>query len=119
MLLNKGVVDEQLILSSLGVQIDVARLIDHVNANEVRFMVCEYPTQKLMDLNRADRINPNVLALMDDKRIDEPALIANIYGYEWIIDGNHRLLKRHQLQKETSYYIPIKGSELDPFVSLL
>lgn len=119
MVLNKGAADEQLILNSHGIQIDVARLIDHVNANESQFKVCECSTQRLMDINRADGINPDVIASMDCNRVDEPILITSIDGYEWVIDGNHRLLKRHELQKETSLYIPIGGSQLDPFVSPL
>ncbi|MGX5915107.1 hypothetical protein ACR0ST_10280 [Aliidiomarina sp. Khilg15.8] len=117
MLLCKGVSDEQLILNSHGMQIDVARLIDHINANEDLFTVLECSTQRLMDVNRADGINRDLIASMESIRVEQPVLVANIDGYEWIIDGNHRLLKRHELRKEHSFYIPVKGSELELFVS--
>jgi len=119
MLLSKGVSDEKVILNSHGISIDVARLIDHINANKARFQVCECSTQRLMDTNRTDGINYDLIASMDSDRINQPVLVTSIDGYEWVIDGNHRLLKRHELQKETSFYIPIGGNVLDPFVSLL
>lgn len=119
MLLCKSVSDEQLVLNSHGIQIDVARLIDYINANEDRFQVRECSTQRLMDLNRADGINRNVIASMEGSRVEQPVLVANIDGHEWIIDGNHRLLKRYELYRENSCYIPVGGNELEPFVSLV
>jgi hypothetical protein len=119
MLLGKGVSDEQLMLNSHGIRIDIARLIDHVNENENQFEVRECSTQRLLEANRSDGINRDLIASMERIRVEQPVLVANIDGHEWIIDGNHRLLKRHELHMKNSYYIPVGGSELEPFVSLV
>ncbi len=103
MLLRKGSSDEKVILKSHGIIIDIAGLIDHINVNEDRFQVCECPTQQLLDINRTDGINFDLIASMDGDRINQPVLVASIDGYEWVIDGNHRLLKRHELQEEFSF----------------
>lgn len=117
MIIEKGVADEVLVLQSFGIQIDIAGLIDHINSNESQYQVCECATNRLLEANRTDGISQEVLVQMSESRSSQPILIAAIDEYEWIIDGNHRLLKRVDLEKETTCYIPINGAQLEPYVS--
>ena len=117
MILEKGVSDEVLVLQVFSIQIDVAALIEHINNNESHYQVCECSTDRLLELNRADGINRDTLSKMSEARLNQPVLVTKIDDYEWVIDGNHRLLKRQELLKEVTSYIPIDGTSLDPFVS--
>jgi hypothetical protein len=117
MIIDKGAADEVLVLQCFGIQIDIAGLIDDINNNDSQYQLHECSTSRLLEANRTDGINKEVLAQMTESQSNQPILITAIDGYEWIIDGNHRLLKRAELAKESSRYIPISGVQLDPFVS--
>ena len=117
MIIDKGADDEVLVLQSFGIQINIAGLIDHINSNEGLYQVCECATSRLLEVNRTDGINREVIAQMPEYRSNQPILVAAIDGHEWIIDGNHRLLKRAELGKESTCYIPINGPQLDPYVT--
>lgn len=117
MTLEKGAIDEVLVLQVFGIQINIADLIDHINDNQNLFQVCECPTDRLLKLNRTDGITAETLSQMGEDRCDQPVLVTSIDNYEWIIDGNHRLLKRRELDKENTLYIHINGDVLNPFVS--
>jgi len=117
MIIEKGADDEVLVLRSLGIQIDIAGLIDDINNNDGQYQLCECSTSRLLEANKSDGINKDVLAQMSKSRSNQPILITAIDKYEWIIDGNHRLFKRAELAKESTRYIPINGVQLDPFVS--
>ncbi|MEJ2076361.1 MAG: hypothetical protein P8X79_23215 [Reinekea sp.] len=96
MIIDKGVDDEVLVLQTFGIQIDIAALIEEINSNSDQFLIHECETEILLGINRTDGINVEVLR---------------------VIDGNHRLLKRQELGRKMTNYIPINGSQLDPFVS--
>ncbi|NVK57907.1 MAG: hypothetical protein HWE26_20090 [Alteromonadaceae bacterium] len=117
MIIEKGASDEIFVLQDFGIQIDIAGLIDHINSNEDQYQVCECATSRLLEVNRADGINREVLANMSDSRSNQPILVTAIDEYEWVIDGNHRLIKRAELAKAVASYIPINGVQLDPYVS--
>jgi len=117
MILEKSADDEVLVLQVFGIQIDISGLIEHINNNPSRHQICECETHKLLKLNRTDGINRETLSQIKESRLNQPVLVAAIDEYEWIIDGNHRLLKRLELGKETTPYIPINGVQLDQFVS--
>ena len=115
MILEKCVDDEVLVLQVFGIQIDIAALIDHINSNMNLYQICECSTNRLLDLNRTDGIDHVTLSRMSEARLNQPVLVTRIDDYEWVIDGNHRLLKRRELAKESTRYIPINGNALDPF----
>jgi hypothetical protein len=117
MIIDKGADDEVLVLRSFGIQINIASLIDHINSNEGLYQVCECATSRLLEVNRTDGINRELLTQMPEYRSNQPILVAAIDEYEWIIDGNHRLLKRAELGKESTCYISINGPQLDPYVT--
>ncbi|ODS24094.1 hypothetical protein AB835_05595 [Candidatus Endobugula sertula] len=117
MILEKGVADEVIVLQDFEIQINIADLIDHINNNESQYQVLECTTNQLLGLNRTDGINNEVLGKMNKERSNQPILVTAIDEYEWIIDGNHRLLKRAQLGKELTSYIPINRNQLNPYVS--
>lgn len=119
MIIDKGVVDESLVLQTFGIQINIAALIEEINSHSDQYQVHECETGILIGINRTDGINVEVLKNMNEARLNQPILITAINGYEWVIDGNHRLLKRHELEKKMTNYIPINGNQLDPFVSEL
>lgn len=117
MIIDKGLSDEVFVLQAFGIQIDIAGLIGDINNNEGQYQVSECSTSRLLEVNRTDEINKEVLTEMTESRSNQPILITAIDEYEWIIDGNHRLLKRVELAKESVRYIPINGAQLDPYLS--
>lgn len=117
MIIDKGVADEILVLKTFGIQINIAALIDEINIDRNQYQIHECETDILLGINRTDGINVEVLINMEDARLNQPVLVTSIDGYEWVIDGNHRLLKRHELRKEMTNYIPINGKQLGPFIS--
>lgn len=117
MIIEKGAVDEVFLLKNLGIQIDIASLIEHINNNENLYPIYECPTNKLLKLNKTDGINHETLSRISALRLEQPILVTKIDDHEWIIDGNHRLLKRHKLAKEITHYILLSGAQLDQFVS--
>ncbi|KGD63155.1 hypothetical protein T9A_00475 [Alcanivorax jadensis T9] len=117
MIVEKGADDEVLVLQRFGIQINIAGLIDHINRNSSVFQIKECDTGVLLSINRTDGINSKTLKQMSEIRLEQPVLVTVIDEYEWLIDGNHRLLKRHELGKQSTNYIPINGGQLDPFVS--
>ncbi len=117
MIIYKGVADEVIVLQTFGIQINIAALIDDININADQYQISECETNRLLSINRTDGINTEMIAKMDEFRLNQPVLITAIDSHEWVIDGNHRLLKRHALGKETTLYISINGQQLDPFVS--
>ena len=119
MLLNKGANDEALILNSFAIKIRIAELIEHINEHSEEYKILECDTSILVGLNRTDYINYEVLEKMSNDRLEEPVLVTSIDEYEFVIDGNHRLQKRHQLGRDITKYIPINGYQLDPFVIAL
>lgn len=117
MIIDKGAIDEILVLQFFGIQINITGIVDRINSNEDQFQVCECATRRLLEVNRTDGINREVLDKMTESRISQPILVTVIDEYEWVIDGNHRLFKRVELARESTCYIPINGEQLDPFVS--
>lgn len=117
MIIDKGVDDEIIVLQTFGIQINIADLIDDINRNSDRYPIRECETDALLGINRTDGINTEILENISQARLNQPILITAIDGYEWIIDGNHRLLKRYELGKKITNYIPINCDQLDPFVS--
>ncbi|MEJ2046345.1 MAG: ParB/Srx family N-terminal domain-containing protein [Reinekea sp.] len=117
MIIDKGVDDEVLVLQTFGIQIDIAALIEEINSNSDQFLIHECETEILLGINRTDGINVEVLKNIKEARLNQPILVTAIDDSEWVIDGNHRLLKRQELGRKMTNYIPINGSQLDPFVS--
>lgn len=116
MILNKGVDDEVFILKSFEMKIMISELIDFINSNWDLFEAIECETDVLLNLNGSDYINPSNLNFMSEFRMDEPVLVTKINGYDFIIDGNHRLQKRKLFSRFKTKYIPINGELLDHFV---
>ena len=116
MILNKGVDDEVFILKSFEMKIMISELINFINSNWDLFEVIECETDVLLNLNGSDYINPSSLNFMSEFRMDEPVLVTKINGYDFIIDGNHRLQKRKLFSRFKTKYIPINGELLDHFV---
>lgn len=117
MIIEKSVDDEVNVLNAFGIKINIAALIDDINSNFNQYQVIESETSMLLEINRNDGINLEVLKNMTLERMNQPILVTAIDGYDWVIDGNHRLLKRRQLGMSKTNYIPINGSQLDPYVS--
>lgn len=117
MIIKKGVIDEVFLSQDIGIKVDIAALIDYINCNFDAQSSYECETSKLMGLNRADDVNYETLSEIGEERLNQPVLVAEIDSHEWIIDGNHRLLRRHELGMKMTRYIPIDAKQLDPFVS--
>ena len=117
MIIEKGADDEVLVLQTFGIKINISGLIDYINRNSSVFQIKECDTGVLLSINRTDGINSKNLKQISEMRLEQPVLVTAIDEHQWLIDGNHRLLKRHELGKQTTNYIPINGGELDPFVS--
>lgn len=117
MILETGVADEVSVLQVFGVQVDVAALIEEINNNPGQYQIHECETSRLLECNRNDFINHEALSQISDSRLNQPLLVAVIDDYEWVIDGNHRLLRRAELAKDTTSFIPIPGEELGRFIS--
>lgn len=97
-------------------QIDITGLVNYINSNRALFAIRELPTARLVAL-RMGEVRNDVLPNIDNRRLDQPILVAFINGSEWIIDGNHRLKKRKQLDKKTTKYIQISDDVLCHFMS--
>ena len=114
MIIETGAADETLVLQTFGIQMNIAGLIGHINSNDSQYQIFECATERLLKLNRTDGINCEILAQMTESRSNQPILITAIDGYEWVIDGNHRLIKRAALDKESTCYISINSTQLKP-----
>ena len=92
--ISKGAAEEILVINDLAIQVSISKLIDFVNDNISDITISEYPTKELMKLKRTDIPNRYHLSNIDKERIEEPIMAAVINDEEWVIDGNHRLIKR-------------------------
>ena len=119
MLLNKGVKDEVLILNEYGIKVLIFELIDHINKYKDGIPVHDYPTKDLLELRRCDGINRQHLSTISNGRIEQPVLASTIGDSDWIIDGNHRLLKRAEKNIETTKVIVVPNDVLMQFMQEL
>ncbi len=94
-LLSVGVEDEGFVLGDHGLLIRVNELIAQVNAHPSEFIPELHKTSDLMRFRRSDGVCKEHLSGITASRLEEPLLVATIEQELWVVDGNHRLIRRH------------------------
>lgn len=95
-LLSVGVEDEIFVLGSYGLLIRVYELIAHINSHPSEFEPRWRRTSELLRFRRSDGIRREHISRMPPSRRDQPLLVTKIDDDDWVLDGNHRLLRRHR-----------------------
>ena len=97
-------------------RIHIYKLIDYINLHEKDFSLKEESTFKLLEYkNFGDKDEEHIDAI-SEPRIHEPILLAEIEGEKRIIDGNHRLEKRHKATYEMTNVINISNEVIELFM---
>ncbi len=112
-MISLGAPDEILIIQDYGVQINIHKLIEYINTNNKKMKILCILTTELENLCRTDGINSNYLESISNERLNEPLLVGHIKNEKWLIDGNHRLLKRKGTEKTKAIYV--KNNILERF----
>lgn len=114
-MISKSSPDEGLFLNALSIKICISELIDYVNSNASFYEIRWLETSELLKLARTDGINRDHLSSIDETRLDEPVIISTIGEEEWIVDGNHRLIKRYEKMLTNTPAIVIPKKMLSKF----
>ncbi len=118
-MISKGAPDEVLTLNEYSIQISICDLIDFINSHSQLVKVSAYSTEILLQFRRTDGIDNDYLNNISEERLREPLLATVLNDEEWIIDGNHRLINRANLNHPTTklIYVPeeIVGSFTKPY----
>jgi hypothetical protein len=94
-MVSKGLSDEVYVIRDLDIIIRIHEIIDYLSSESAELQVFSVLTVSLLKLTRSDIIISNTISNMENDRRDQPILITDLYGEERIIDGHHRLQKRH------------------------
>ncbi len=107
--------DEGLFLNQLSIKVRTSDLIDHINNNTTLYEILWLETSELVNLSRTDGINLDHLNTINEERLIEPIIISRLGEETWVIDGNHRLLKRHNNGLRTTPVINLPEEVLSKY----
>lgn len=110
-LISHGAPDEVFVMGEIGFQLDVAALIDRVNAAPLEELdIREVTTASLIDAASSNDIRRTVE--ISAARMEEPVLliVLTVGGEQrhWVVDGTHRLRARAAAGKQTTRMIAVK-----------
>jgi hypothetical protein len=113
---NKGFDDEVFICRELNLQINIDELIVFLNENTSKYEIIKLDIGDFDSFVLADRLDDQTLEAMQDVRVHEPLICADLSGHVRVIDGNHRLAKRKKLGLEHCYVVMVPFRLLSDFI---
>lgn len=118
-LVSVGVEDEVFVLGDYGLLIRVYELIAYIRAHPSEFDPSWRKTSELLRFRRSDGVQWEHVSRMPPSRRDQPVVLAKIEREDWVLDGNHRLVRRHRDGCEETLVIEVSLDVLRRFAEPL
>ena len=118
-MISKNLKDEEYTIRKHSLKINISCLIDAINKSEVNYELDEFKIEELSDLIVSDGIDEKYIININNERRDEPIIVTVIFNEIYIIDGNHRFIKRINDGFKVFKILYISPEELKPFIEFL
>jgi hypothetical protein len=115
--LSNGQPDGMYVIRDLNIIINIHEIIGYLNSESIEFQKYKVLTSTLLELTEPNFLNFNAIREMTNDRRDQAIFITDLSGEVRIIDGHHRLQKRHFDNFQHCHIIDIPKDLIERFSS--